>query len=56
MINALFVVSLSISKEIVRLKESEIKISGALTLEEMVFAKENKRFWLLRSMKTSRIL
>jgi hypothetical protein len=39
MLDTLIVV---ICKEIVRLKDSELKIAGTLTLENMVFVDENK--------------
>jgi hypothetical protein len=37
MLNALIVMSLVISKEIVRLEDSELKIAGMLALENKVF-------------------
>jgi hypothetical protein len=40
---ALIVVKLTISKEIVRLEDSELKIAGTLTQENMAFVKENKQ-------------
>lgn len=47
MVNALIVVNLVISKEFVRLEDSELKIAGPLTLENMVFIDRTSRFWLL---------
>ena len=41
--DALIVVNLAISKEIVRLEDSELKIAGTLTQENMAFVKENKQ-------------
>ena len=40
---ALIVVKLTISKEIVRLEDSELKIAGTLTQGNMAFVKENKQ-------------
>lgn len=36
-------VNLTISKETVRLKYSELKVAGALTLENMLFIEEDKQ-------------
>ena len=40
---ALIVVNVAISKESIRLEDSELKIVGTLTQENMVFAKEYKQ-------------
>ena len=40
---ALIVVKGAISKEIISLEDSELKIVGTLTQENMVFVKENKQ-------------
>lgn len=41
--DALIVANFAISKEIVRLDDSELKILGILTLENMVLIKVNKQ-------------
>lgn len=44
MFNVFIVANWVISKEIVRLKESELKITGTMTLENMVSGKRTRRF------------
>ena len=43
--DALIVVNLAIYKNTIRLEDSELKIAGTLTLENMVFIEENKQVW-----------
>lgn len=43
MSNALTVVNLFISKEMIRLEDSDLKVAGTLTLENMVFIDRNKQ-------------
>jgi hypothetical protein len=45
--DALIVVNLAIYKNTIRLEDSELKIAGPLTLENMVFIDRTSRFWLL---------
>lgn len=49
-------VSLAISKEIVRSEDSELKIAGTLTLKNMVFIDENKKVLVVMNHKVSWVL
>lgn len=51
MTDVLIMVNLPISKETLWLEDSELKVAGAMTLENMVFIEENKQVLVIMNHK-----
>jgi hypothetical protein len=56
MADALIVVNFVISKDVVILENSELKIAGTLTLEDMVFVEQKKQVLVAMNHKNSQML